>query len=113
MTLEEVAKLLTVAAVYDNRRVFEETVKAWHKALHALPYDVAQEAVVLHFKESTAYLMPGHVTQLARRVVSEREREVRKSRLAVEANHVTLDRVAFDEETERWAKYYREHPDER
>jgi hypothetical protein len=111
--LDETAKLLTVIAAYDNRNVQRETVIVWQQALAHLPLDVAQQAVVLHFKESTAYLMPGHVHALSRRVQDERDRERRLGRPALGASVITLDREQHEAETEHWIRYYREHRDER
>jgi hypothetical protein len=111
--LDDTAKLLTVVAAYDNRNVQRETVVVWQQALAHLTLDVAQQAVVLHFKESTAYLLPGHVNAAARRVIDQLERRQRMSRPALEPAVVTLDRAAHEEEFRRALAYYRKHPDER
>jgi hypothetical protein len=98
MDLDETAKLLTVIAAYDNRNVQRETVIVWHQAVGHLQLTVAQQAVALHFKESTAYLMPGHVNAAARRVQDELDRQQRLSRPALEQAAVTLDRAAHEAE---------------
>ena len=116
VNLDETAKLLTVIAAYDNRNVTRETVVVWHQALGHLTLDVAQQAVVLHFKESTAYLMPGHVHALGKRVQDTHARAIRVSTQAtavLEPAVITLDRQAHETETAYWIRYYREHPDER
>lgn len=114
MDLDETAKLLTVIAAYDNRNVQRETVIVWQQALAHLTLDVAQQAVVLHFKESTAYLLPGHVNAAARRVQDALDRQQRLSRPALEAAQVTLDRAAHEAEfQEALAKYRKERANER
>ncbi|WP_336698212.1 hypothetical protein [Curtobacterium sp. USHLN213] len=107
MDLDETAKLLTVVAAYDNRKVQRETVIVWQQALSHLTLDVAQQAVVLHFKESTAYLLPGHVNAAARRVHDVLERQRRMSRPALEPAAVTLDRAAHEAEFQKALAEYR------
>jgi hypothetical protein len=116
MNLEETAKLLTVIAAYDNRNVTRETVVVWQQALGHLSLNVAQQAVVLHFKESTEYLKPGHVHAASKRVQDAHERSARvtaQKAAALEPAAITLDREAHETETAYWIRYYREHPDER
>ena len=107
MDLDETAKLLTVIAAYDNRNVQRETVIVWHQAVGHLQLTVAQHAVALHFKESTAYLMPGHVNAAARRVQDELDRQQRRSRPALEPAAVTLDRAAHEAEFREALAEYR------
>ena len=107
MDLDETAKLLTVIAAYDNRNVQRETVIVWHQAVGHLDLTVAQQAVALHFKESTAYLMPGHVNAAARRVQDELDRQQRLSRPALEPAAVTLDRAAHEDEFQEALEKYR------
>ncbi|MDT0211217.1 hypothetical protein [Curtobacterium sp. BRD11] len=113
MDLDDTAKLLTIIAAYDNRNVQRETVVVWQQALAHLTLDVAQQAVVLHFKESLAYLLPGHVNASARRVLDDRARQQRISAPALERPAITLDRAAHEAEVAQWVQHYREHPDER
>lgn len=107
MDLDETAKLLTVIAAYDNRNVQRETVIVWQQALAHLTLDVAQQAVVLHFKESTAYLLPGHVNACARRILDDRARQQRIARPAIEQQQITLDRDAHEAEVQQWIEHYR------
>ncbi len=107
MDLDETAKLLTVIAAYDNRNVQRETVIVWQQALAHLTLDVAQQAVVLHFKESTAYLLPGHVNACARRVQDEQARRHRLARPAIEQQQITLDRDAHEADVQQWIEHYR------
>jgi len=57
----EVSKLLTAISTYDNRKIATETVEGWFLALGDLTYQEASEAVVMHFKLSTKWLLPGHI----------------------------------------------------
>lgn len=107
MNMTETAKLLTVASMIDNRKVEDETVIAWHRAIGHLGFEAAQAAVLTHFGESTEYLLPGHVSDIVRRMRTMAERESRRRPAAVDQQVVTLDREAFDDETARWTDYYR------
>lgn len=107
MDLDETAKLLTIIAAYDNRNVQRETVVVWQQALAHLTLDVAQQAVVLHFKESTAYLVPGHVNACARRVQDGLDRQQRIARPAIGQQQITLDRDAHELEVQQWIEHYR------
>lgn len=55
------AKLLTVAASYDNRVVARETITAWYQLLQGYSYEEAVAALLRHFESSTEYLMPAHI----------------------------------------------------
>lgn len=113
MNQTEVAKLLTVASAIDNRTVADEQVIAWHAALRHLPYDVAQEALVRHFRDSTEYLLPGHISKQAKVIRGEQEREARIRRQLEPPRPITLDRPALEAETAQWTEFYRKHPEQR
>lgn len=72
MTELEVAKLLTMASIIDNRKIAPETVKEWHRVIGHLDYDTALAAMEMHFGESTVYLLPAHIAGNARRVREQR-----------------------------------------
>jgi hypothetical protein len=63
----EVARLLTIASMIDNRTVAPETVEEWHRVAGHLDFEAAREGVEQHFRESTSYLLPAHVIAQARR----------------------------------------------
>lgn len=67
--MEETGKLLARAQVIDNRRVDEATILAWHDLVGDLDYGMAVEGVRLHFRESTAYLVPAHVRAGVERIL--------------------------------------------
>ena len=68
MNKAEVAELLAIASVVDNRTVATETVNVWHAAIGHIDYDVAVEALNLFRQESTDYLVPAHIVQFGHRV---------------------------------------------
>jgi hypothetical protein len=64
----EVVKVVARIQAGDNRTVDEVTVAHWTEMIGHLRFEDALEAVVTHFRESTAYLMPAHVIASARRI---------------------------------------------
>ncbi len=66
MNAAEVAALLAVVATYDNRKYGEPEVFAWHSALGDLPFGLARDAVIEHFRSTDAYLMPVHIRNIVR-----------------------------------------------
>lgn len=74
MTRDQVIDLLTVIAVGDRRTVGEADVILWGECVGDLEFGDARDAVVAHFRESTAWLTPAHVRA--------RVAEVRRLRLA-------------------------------
>jgi hypothetical protein len=68
LTHEQVAALLVVAMAYDNRNAGDATVMAWTEAAIRAQWRFAEavEAIHQHYAQSTAFLMPGHVTTLIR-----------------------------------------------
>lgn len=61
MNAEEVAKVLAKIRLGDNRETSRETLLEWMDNIGDLDYQDAIEAVRMHRKESTAYLMPAHI----------------------------------------------------
>lgn len=77
MNKTEVAKLLTIASMIDNRTVAPETVEAWHMTLGRHDFNICKEAMALHFRESEEYLMPVHITKNLPRVRMKINQDVR------------------------------------
>jgi hypothetical protein len=73
----EVACLLTLASMVDNRTVEPETVEAWYEIVNDISFDVAREAMVGHRRESTDYLMPVHIVTRAGVILLFRGEEVK------------------------------------
>ena len=61
MNRAEVAQLLNLAALVDNRTVTDEKCKMWHTILADVDYEDAVRAMREHYRVSSAWLMPSHV----------------------------------------------------
>lgn len=72
MTRDEVVDLLSLAAARDRRTVGKADVMAWHQDIGDLPFADAREAIGIHFRESTDWLMPAHVRRIVARLRDER-----------------------------------------
>ena len=80
MQESETAKILAKAALIDNRHIDRETVKAWHEIIGHLEFDVALEALTIHRRNSTEYLMPAHIIAGLGRVKEQRAIAANKNR---------------------------------
>lgn len=69
MNIKETNDLLVRIQVIDNRQIGDSTVLAWHELVEDLDYALAVEAVRLHFRESTSYLLPAHVRANVERIL--------------------------------------------
>lgn len=103
MNLDTCASLLTRISYVDNREVTEEAIASWQSIIGDVPYDLAIEAMELHFRESPGvYIMPGHVLEGARRLHRERKRQtaqaVQTKRSSEEIRAAALQRSALDRE---------------
>lgn len=78
MTPEQTVDLLSLIAARDRRTVGKTDVMAWHTDVGDLAFEDCREAVALHFRESTDWLMPAHVRQLVRRIRDDRLRNADK-----------------------------------
>lgn len=72
MTPQEVAKVVARIQAGDNRTVDQVTLAHWGETIGHLPFADALEAVVMHFRENAAYLMPAHVLSNAARIADAR-----------------------------------------
>jgi hypothetical protein len=108
MTPDEVVKVLARVQMDDNRQVDRVVVQSWVEEIGDLGYAEALEAVVMHRRETTAWLMAAHVRENVRRIRNQRARDDRVANpRAIEPPNITLDRAAFDKETEYWIEYWR------
>ncbi|WP_280393198.1 hypothetical protein [Nocardia wallacei] len=66
---DEAVTLLQIAAVYDNRDIDQLIINAWLEAARRQrwTFPEAADAVHQHYSKHTAWLMPGHITQIIRR----------------------------------------------
>lgn len=67
MTPDQTVDLLTACAAFDRRTVGKSDVVAWHAITGDLPFDLAQEAVFAHYRESREFIMPADVRTWVRR----------------------------------------------
>lgn len=72
MNTQELKNLVARIQAGDNRTVDSVTLAHFQQTVGQLEYQDAIEAVVTHFKESTAYLMPAHIIAIVRRIREER-----------------------------------------
>ena len=72
MNKNQVIDLLAIDASVTNRTVGETTIVTWSKLLADLSYDAGVEALLQHHKESTEWVKPAHILEMARRLGNER-----------------------------------------
>lgn len=95
MNLEQTAALLARVQVIDNRKVDEATVLAWQELLGDVDYPAALEAVKLHFRESTAYLLPAHVRANVTRIMTAEDAPVDEWGNRLEPDWAALDAMVL------------------
>jgi hypothetical protein len=66
MTPSEAAKLLAVATSFDRRTTGKADAQAWAVVMPAISFEEAEGAVVEHYANSTAWLMPAHVIAIVK-----------------------------------------------
>jgi len=94
MTKAETAKLLTLAAVYDNRTFDDLTVGAWHDALDGLRFEDCVEAVKRHYRITRDWIMPSDVRKHAVVISNDRaENRERQQLQALEASPVGREKA--------------------
>ena len=73
MNLEETGKLFaTIAAYHDKFEYGKEKIIAWHHILQEYAFDDCMKAVMDHFKHSTAWIMPAHITERVQEMQDQR-----------------------------------------
>lgn len=97
MTHDEVVRVLARVQMDDNRQVDRVIVNSWAEEIGDLDFQDALEAVVMHRRETTAWLMAAHVRENVRRIKNMRAREDRVlNPRQIEPPTITLDRAEFD-----------------
>ncbi|GGF38958.1 hypothetical protein [Williamsia phyllosphaerae] len=68
MTRDQIIELLQVIQSYDSRTIDELAIHTWGKAAEIGRWapEPAAAAVHAHYADTTAWLMPGHITQAIR-----------------------------------------------
>ena len=104
MNVEEVSRVVAKVKLGDNREVNELVILEWWDSIGDLAFDEAIEAVRMHRKTSTDYLLPAHIVANVRLLHRRQERAERiqrqLQRAALPAPKITLDRAEFD----RWTQ---------
>ena len=83
MTPLETSRVLAKAAIYDKRIVGEGDVLAWWEACGDLEYVDALQAVILHYRDGSDWLMPANLRFWAAQAKRERLRGQRSEALAL------------------------------
>lgn len=91
MNIEQTAVILAKVAALDNRNDTDAAVLAWHEAIGDLDYRDALEAVAIHRRESTEYLMPAHIRRIAAQLRKERGDRNAKDERAAEIQEFVRD----------------------
>lgn len=76
MNDKELGNIVARIQAGDNRTVDRVTLSHWKETIGHLEFEDAREAVVRHFRESTEYLTPAHVTKLAAFIRAARARQL-------------------------------------
>jgi phosphoribosylanthranilate isomerase len=101
MTHDEVVKVLARVQMDDNRQVDRVVVNSWVEEIGDLEFQEALEAVVMHRRETTQWLMAAHVRENVRRIRYMRARDERVANpRQIEPPKITLDRAEFDRLTQ-------------
>lgn len=99
MNRADTSKLLTMAALVDNRPVTDEAVFMWHSLLEDIDYPAALDALRAYYRTSAKWLMPAHLRDLVEAARLEDRRE--KGRVIAEHRarliEAGIDWVAFEQ----------------
>ena len=90
MTNDEVAKVLARIQLGDNRQVDRATLLDWIDTIGDLDFADSIAAVVMHRRESTAYLLPAHIRANVKTIRARRERDARLALPRPEPKPITL-----------------------
>jgi len=87
LTPADASRLLALAASYDNRRPDDTgaAARSWAKALGGLRFEDCIEAIHLHYRDSTDFLMPAMIRRLATPLANERARLAAREQRAIAA----------------------------
>ena len=61
MNIQETSRVLAKIQVFDNRRVDEATILAWHEVLAPYDYQKALDAVTAFYREDRKWIMPADI----------------------------------------------------
>lgn len=64
MNEAETRMILSQVSAVDNRRLTDSVMLMWHAVFAGYSYDEVKWAMIQHFRTSTEYLMPAHLTEI-------------------------------------------------
>lgn len=102
MDASQAALLLTKASAYDNRTVGDVAALAWAEALADVQFDDAKTAVVDHYRESRAWIMPVDVIARVRTI-----RATRYANTTLRDAPTELDAATASDRYRTWERTYR------
>jgi hypothetical protein len=76
MTPNEAAKLLAVAAAFDNRKPDADSATAWAAALDGHRFEDCRDAIVQHYRTSREWIMPADVITAVKKTRTSRLEDV-------------------------------------
>jgi hypothetical protein len=85
----ELAQFLARLAVADNRQVDAFVLAHWQPLIGDLELHDAVDALVMHSRESTVYLMPAHIIENVKRIRDERYRATRQALVSAQRDSET------------------------
>lgn len=72
MQIADTAKILTTIQTFDNRKVDEVVIRAWHAILEPYTFDDCFTAVKDHYTHNRAWMMPADVVDRVKRMGDDR-----------------------------------------
>lgn len=72
MTPIDAARLLAIAASFDNRKPDADATLAWSVVLDGVRFEDARDVIVAHYRVSTDWLMPAHIITAVRKLRDKR-----------------------------------------
>ena len=98
----DTARLLGIAAAFDQRTVGKADVAAWYKVLEGVRYVDAEQAVLEHYSSTRDRLMPFDVLNGVKAIRSERVRE----HVRLHGGYVPSDNLDPERELEERRRWY-------
>ena len=107
MNKQDCAKVLTKIQLGDNRQVTSLVLEEWFDTIGNLAFEDAIEAVRLHRRESTDYLVPAHIVAIVRRIGIDRIQRsaIEGKKPAPKPNNYEAIKAAWDDPAELARQY--------